>query len=170
MAARLTSPIINVRLHYQIPRPKHRILDSSPLPRLLGPMAYTMAAVNASLRQKDCNPCVQSKRRCDRRTLLCSSCMARKISCAYGKAQADIGTQSREESIGVVPYMESLEFGGSAGSPFPFLLGLSLDVDYLEAHNNTLPSPNLSTHLQWISHFCRSGWVICVIPRTIVMG
>ena len=94
-------------------------------------MAHVMASVNAASRQKNCNACVQSKRRCDRRTPICSRCLGRKISCAYGKAPADIGTESRDKSIGFAPYMGSLEFGGSAGSPFP--PDLSLDVDYLEA-------------------------------------
>lgn len=39
-------------------------------------------------RQKNCNSCVQTKRRCDRRTPVCTRCVERKVPCVYGKAKA----------------------------------------------------------------------------------
>jgi len=87
-----------------------------------------VAGIPAS-RQKNCNACVQAKRRCDRRTPICSRCVEKKIACVYGKIQAAISSQPRNESIEVAPYMESLPFGSSACSLFS--PDLSLDVDYL---------------------------------------
>lgn len=34
-------------------------------------------------RQKNCNSCVQAKRRCDRRTPICSRCVDKRIACTY---------------------------------------------------------------------------------------
>lgn len=36
-------------------------------------------------RQKNCNSCVQAKRRCDRRSPLCSRCAKKNTACEYGK-------------------------------------------------------------------------------------
>lgn len=60
-------------------------------------------------RQKNCNNCVQTKRRCDRRTPVCSRCAEKKIPCAYGKVRASnhTGNQGMRSS----PDMEALHFG-----------------------------------------------------------
>lgn len=77
-------------------------------------------------RQKSCNACTHAKRRCDRRTPICSRCKEKKAVCVYGKAQTATN-QTRNETIEVDPYIESLDFGSSACS---FLTPTqSLDVD-----------------------------------------
>ncbi len=79
-------------------------------------------------RQKNCNACVQAKRRCNRRMPICSRCAEKKIDCVYGKAQATIRSQPRNESNEIAPYMESQQFGSPASLFSPAML---LDVDYL---------------------------------------
>lgn len=46
-------------------------------------------------RQKNCNSCVQTKRRCDRRTPVCSRCAEKKVPCAYGKAKVSNHTENQ---------------------------------------------------------------------------
>ena len=58
----------------------------------------TVAGVLAS-RQKNCNGCVQVKRRCDRRTPICSRCAEKKIPCIYTKTK----TTSRLNKPAVEP-------------------------------------------------------------------
>lgn len=68
-------------------------------------------------RQKNCNSCVQTKRRCDRRTPVCSRCEERKIPCAYGKARAPNNTGHQEISLS--PHTEIFNLG----SPLEFMFG-----------------------------------------------
>lgn len=45
-------------------------------------------------RQKNCNGCVTAKRRCDRRTPVCSRCVEKMIPCSYGKPAASASSSS----------------------------------------------------------------------------
>ncbi|KAI0449894.1 hypothetical protein F5B21DRAFT_492898 [Xylaria acuta] len=86
-------------------------------------MTGSAAAANAGMpasRQKNCNGCVQAKRRCDRRTPVCSRCVEKKVACVYSKSR----TAGRPEK--------------RAGEPTPCtgtsldFTDLSFDMDYLE--------------------------------------
>ncbi|GAP87092.1 putative C6 zinc finger domain-containing protein [Rosellinia necatrix] len=50
------------------------------------PAVAASAGVSAS-RQKNCNACVQAKRRCDRRMPICSRCTEKKVDCLYSKSR-----------------------------------------------------------------------------------
>lgn len=91
-------------------------------------MGHTTAvAGNAASRQKNCNACVQAKRRCNRRAPVCSRCVEKKVACIYEKTRAAVSSQPGNENFEVEPYMESLDFAHS------FSPGLSLDPDFLGA-------------------------------------
>lgn len=66
-------------------------------------------------RQKNCNSCVQTKRRCDRRTPVCSRCEERKVPCVYGKARPSNHTGHQETRPS--PQTETFDLG----SPVDFL-------------------------------------------------
>lgn len=86
-------------------------------------------------RQKNCNSCVQTKRRCDRRTPVCSRCEERKIPCAYGKARASNNTGHQE--LGPSPHEETFHLG----SPVSFLFD---SVPPFEVHSlDSLPAGSL---------------------------
>lgn len=78
-------------------------------------------------RQKNCNSCVQSKRRCDRRTPVCSRCAEKKVRCVYSKAKV----ASRHGGCHGEPTVctEAQSFGSPACSLFD--PGLCLDGGYL---------------------------------------
>lgn len=84
-------------------------------------------------RQKNCNSCVQTKRRCDRRTPACSRCAEKKIPCAYGKARVSGDTEHQEVQSNL--HTEALQLGSPSVSLFdsvpPFEVGCfdSLPVD-----------------------------------------
>ncbi|RYP82956.1 hypothetical protein DL770_005469 [Monosporascus sp. CRB-9-2] len=79
-------------------------------------------------RQKNCNRCVQARRRCDRRTPICSRCAEKKIACIYGKAKV-ASQPDREEFEPPFPSTERLAFGSPACAPFAPVR--SPDVNYL---------------------------------------
>ncbi|RYP08072.1 hypothetical protein DL764_002112 [Monosporascus ibericus] len=79
-------------------------------------------------RQKNCNSCVQAKRRCDRRTPICSRCAEKKIACVYGKAKV-ASQPDKEEFEPSFPSIESLGFGSPACTPFA--PGRSPDANYI---------------------------------------
>ncbi|KAF2102641.1 hypothetical protein NA57DRAFT_33505 [Rhizodiscina lignyota] len=64
----------------------------------------TGANVPAS-RQKNCNGCVQGKRRCDRRTPICSRCAKKNIPCIYtrSKTPGQLMNQIARQSSGAAP-------------------------------------------------------------------
>ncbi|KAG8164221.1 hypothetical protein KVR01_006139 [Diaporthe batatas] len=76
-------------------------------------------------RQKNCNSCVQMKRRCDRRTPVCTRCAERKVPCVYGNAKAShrTGNQGRQSHS----HIEALHFDSPDVSLFdidtPFEIG-----------------------------------------------
>lgn len=59
-------------------------------------------------RQKNCNNCVQTKRRCDRRTPICSRCAERKVPCVYGKARVSHHTVHQQTQSS--PHTEMFQF------------------------------------------------------------
>ncbi|KAI0186684.1 hypothetical protein EV127DRAFT_500382 [Xylaria flabelliformis] len=71
-------------------------------------------------RQKNCNSCVQAKRRCDRQTPICSRCVEKKLTCVYSRFRA----ASRPEKYArkLTPCTET---------PLDFT-DLSFDMDYVE--------------------------------------
>ncbi|KAI1310717.1 hypothetical protein F5Y03DRAFT_26402 [Xylaria venustula] len=82
-------------------------------------------------RQKNCNSCVQAKRRCDRRTPICSRCAEKQTPCIYSSSRAARrkGTNSRETD----PYAEALALDGSAAGLPLNIPGLSFDMGYPES-------------------------------------
>lgn len=127
-------------------------------------------------RQKNCNSCVQTKRRCDRRTPVCSRCAEKKIPCAYGKARVSGHTKHQEVQSNL--HTEALELGSPSVSLFdsvpPFEVGCfdglpmdsSLDVPGpvsqsgpspfvaedvpMDNFLNFLPNDNLSIPDRWL--------------------
>ncbi|KAI1758292.1 hypothetical protein F4782DRAFT_19679 [Xylaria castorea] len=86
-------------------------------------MAGSAVAANAGMsasRQKNCDGCVQAKRRCDRRTPVCSRCVEKKATCVYSRFR----TASRPEKHARKPTP-------CTESPLDFT-DLSFDMDYLE--------------------------------------
>lgn len=65
-----------------------------------------MSPRGGSSRQKSCNACVRSKRRCDQRVPACANCTKKKRLCIYGQ-QSD--TQSYGNSAGVPTSLDSFD-------------------------------------------------------------
>lgn len=78
-------------------------------------------------KQKNCDGCVQAKRRCDRRTPICSGCAKKKIACVYENAKV-LGRTDTEALDGFPPSIGRHVLGNSASSPFA--LGRSSDEVY----------------------------------------
>lgn len=78
-------------------------------------------------RQKNCNSCVQAKRRCDRRTP-CSRCVEKKMTCNYTKSKTAtrLGKRAREPT----PCTEVLSLESPTYSPLN-VSDLAFDLDYL---------------------------------------
>lgn len=86
----------------------------------------------AATRQKNCNSCVQTKRRCDRRTPICSRCVEKKLPCVYGKAKAaKKPVQHGAEPSSITSYAASPMLANSASACSPFPSDISLDLGYL---------------------------------------
>ncbi|KAL1853165.1 hypothetical protein Daus18300_011904 [Diaporthe australafricana] len=79
-------------------------------------------------KQKNCNNCVQTKRRCDRRTPVCSRCAERKVPCSYGKTKAASRNDHRE--VGATPHTDTLSFESPGASFFDPIQ--SLDAGYFD--------------------------------------
>lgn len=86
----------------------------------------TITSTTAS-RQKNCNSCVQAKRRCDRRTPICSRCNEKMISCSYTRTKAL--KQSVRQNVETLSHIEEPSFGSPPCSFFT--PSVMLDVDYL---------------------------------------
>ncbi|KAI0189638.1 hypothetical protein F4808DRAFT_445306 [Astrocystis sublimbata] len=79
----------------------------------------TSANISAS-RQKNCNSCVQAKRRCDRRMPVCSRCVAKEMPCVYSKSRTAVRLEKRAGRT--TPSTEtSVDFEG---------LSFAMDSDY----------------------------------------
>ncbi|KAI1159644.1 hypothetical protein F5B18DRAFT_655445 [Nemania serpens] len=101
-------------------------------------------------RQKNCDSCVQAKRRCDRRTP-CARCVEKKTTCIYSKSKTAtrLGKHAREPT----PCTEILSLETPTYSPLN-VSDLSFDLEYLEniptgfhagnAHESTIQAPNNS--------------------------
>jgi len=82
-------------------------------------------------RQKSCNACVRSKRRCDKRTPRCTRCAEKKVDCVYQNLPGDglggIDDQPDEPAaMEVDPALDHLPPSGLSGSlPEGFDLGMS---------------------------------------------
>jgi hypothetical protein len=88
-----------------------------------------------STRQKNCNTCVQSKRRCDRQTPICSRCAERDVPCTYGKPKKrKLDAPSTFTEIVSPPSPSAIWFDP----------GIALDMGYLE--NPILESQSESTY------------------------
>jgi hypothetical protein len=80
-------------------------------------------------RQKNCNSCVQAKRRCDRQTPTCSRCAEKMIPCVYSKAK--INGRSARHSGASNASTSSLALGVV---DYPLMSSdFSIDVDYLDS-------------------------------------
>ncbi|GAW14269.1 hypothetical protein ANO14919_036690 [Xylariales sp. No.14919] len=99
-----------------------------PIEERMGPAVEESANTSAS-RQKNCNGCVQAKRRCDRRTPICSRCAEKSMACVYKKSKTANrrGKNTRE----LTPCTEALAFE-SPGCSLPIVPGLSFDLNYPE--------------------------------------
>lgn len=84
--------------------------------------------VLAKSKQKNCNGCVQAKRRCDRRTPTCSRCIEKRIPCTWGKRKLTTGHPSIRRRLECAPTEEALSFGGDY-TPSSFVSSL----DYLDS-------------------------------------
>ncbi|KAI8626481.1 hypothetical protein F5Y19DRAFT_478596 [Xylariaceae sp. FL1651] len=91
--------------------------------------AAALAARASVSRQKNCNNCVQAKRRCDRRTPVCSRCVEKMLPCIYSKTKVASQPDGRDRES--TPYAEVVSFGSPA-CPL-FAPGLSFDAGYLES-------------------------------------
>jgi len=69
-----------------------------------------VAAGMLGSRQKNCNSCVQTKRRCDRRAPVCSRCAERKVPCVYGKARVPHHTEQMHQQTRASPDTQELQF------------------------------------------------------------
>lgn len=96
-------------------------------------------------RQKNCNSCVQTKRRCDRRTPVCSRCAEKKIPCAYSKTR--VSNQNGHQEMRPSSHMEAFHFGSPGVSPFdsvpPYEIGCfdTLPLDSLSDVPGPAPQP-----------------------------
>ncbi|KAI2464080.1 hypothetical protein F4781DRAFT_436786 [Annulohypoxylon bovei var. microspora] len=88
-----------------------------------------MAPGGSSSRQKNCNACVKSKRRCDKQMPTCGNCIKKKCPCLYG-GRSDM--QSYSNSASVSMGIESIASPGSTTYGGGFTLsdnGLSATFD-----------------------------------------
>ncbi|KAI1773989.1 hypothetical protein F4818DRAFT_88382 [Hypoxylon cercidicola] len=106
-----------------------------------------------SSRQKSCNACVRSKRRCDKHTPACSNCTKKRYPCVYGnRLQMHSSANSADVPLGMESLGDSpstpgdgfmLEDGASSGA-FDINLGLSpntifqIDGNFESLLNSTL--------------------------------
>lgn len=112
--------------------------------------AIVASAAMPAPRQKNCDSCVQAKRRCDRRTP-CARCVEKKTTCIYSKSKTAtrLGKHAREPT----PCTEILSLETPTYSPLN-VSDLSFDLEYLEniptgfhagnAHESTIQAPNNS--------------------------
>ncbi|KAI0400293.1 hypothetical protein F4802DRAFT_503901 [Xylaria palmicola] len=91
----------------------------------------TVMNAGAASRQKNCNGCVQAKRRCDRRTPICSRCAEKRATCIYGKARTVVGRLGPRRAREPTPCTQALSLASPAFSPLTFP-ALSFDMSCLE--------------------------------------
>jgi hypothetical protein len=112
------------------------------------------AAPASSSKQKSCNACVRSKRRCDKRTPRCSRCVSKGMLCVYG-GRADLrgdrppplDLAALSAPVTGAPDLECFDIGVSLGSALG-LSPLQFDIDLGGRLGNSMPavpSPSRST-------------------------
>ncbi|KAI1118262.1 hypothetical protein F5Y14DRAFT_257652 [Nemania sp. NC0429] len=113
--------------------------------KMMGPAVAASAGMSSS-RQKNCDSCVQAKRRCDRQTP-CSRCVEKKITCVLSKSKttARLGKRAREPT----PCTEVLSQESPTYSPLN-VCDLSFDLDNFETistgfHPSGAPEPAIQT-------------------------
>ncbi|KAI1099410.1 hypothetical protein F4804DRAFT_85130 [Jackrogersella minutella] len=79
-----------------------------------------MASGGISSRQKSCNACVKSKRRCDKQIPTCGNCTKKKYTCTYG---GQLDAQSHGNSAGVPMSLDSVV----SPAPTPYGDGFALN-------------------------------------------
>ena len=104
---------------------------------------------NPASRQKNCDACVQIKRRCDRRSPICTRCVERKLNCVYRRPRKASASQTRHEDGMHNPYAQKMHFADPA-THFMFPQGTSSALDYsstipLDPQFGTMPPGTLST-------------------------
>ncbi|KAI0966177.1 hypothetical protein F4678DRAFT_302904 [Xylaria arbuscula] len=102
-------------------------------------------------RQKNCNSCVQVKRRCDRRTPICSRCAEKQTPCVYTNPRTARrqGNNAREAD----PYTEALSLEGPAAGPPLNIPGLSFDMGYPESILSAAFHPEVAAEPTPLSNF-----------------
>lgn len=94
-------------------------------------------------RQKNCNSCVQTKRRCDRRTPVCSRCAEKNTPCVYGKARAP--NRNEQQDIRPSSQAAALQFSTPDVSLFDFVSPFEAGC-FDSLHMNPVPeSPGSTT-------------------------
>jgi Zn(2)-Cys(6) binuclear cluster domain-containing protein len=78
-----------------------------------------------STRQKNCHNCIQSKRKCDRRSPRCARCIEKNATCIYGKPQL-------RGFLPSPPALSRTSVGASPSYPAPWLdPAFSMGMDFL---------------------------------------
>lgn len=118
---------------------------------------YTTSSSLPKTRQKNCNGCVQAKRRCDRSMPICSRCAEKKVACIYGKASHE--HQSGEEAELMDFSMTAQAIGSSASTPAGFAWSADLNpgegsttpfmlnANAAESFQNYLMDPSIDVEL-----------------------
>ncbi|KAI1124552.1 hypothetical protein F5Y10DRAFT_249104 [Nemania abortiva] len=101
---------------------------SNPVEQIMGTTIETSAGTSAS-RQKNCNGCVQAKRRCDRRVPVCSRCAEKSTTCVYTKSR--MANRPGKHARQPTPCTETLSLDSPIYSSLD-IPGLSFDLNYLE--------------------------------------
>jgi hypothetical protein len=99
-----------------------------PAEEIMGPTIEASVGMSAS-RQKNCNSCVQAKRRCDRRTPVCSRCAEKNTACVYSKSKA--ANRSPKHARQPTPCTEALTLDNLNYSTLD-IPNLSFDLNYFE--------------------------------------
>lgn len=76
-------------------------------------MSDVLAPGSVASRQKSCNACVRGKRRCDKRTPVCTRCAEKQISCIYHKRRNRESHATQQHA----PNLDALLTGQPAGWP-----------------------------------------------------
>lgn len=141
-----------------------------------GPTTMSLTGMSAT-RQKNCNGCVQAKRRCDRRTPTCSRCAEKMIPCVYSKSKingrsarhggaSDISTSSLAPDFLDYPlipsdfsmdvdYLDSMtkdflpDFANGPPNQSPFDANINEDT-YMDPLLNLIPGNRSSSPSQWL--------------------
>ncbi|KAI1422543.1 hypothetical protein F5Y12DRAFT_609193 [Xylaria sp. FL1777] len=91
-------------------------------------------------RQKNCNSCVQAKRRCDRRTPICSRCVEKKTACVYSKPKKPkMSRQPGKNAREPAPHAEAPSLQNPPYSPLNLPCLSSFAMNYSESMSTSFP-------------------------------